>query len=95
MQAGGTYYLKLALEEGDETEEFPIELVVDVTGEAVEATPTADRSPTDDDDPGQAAPPDDTSSSSNTAMLAVGGIAFGLLGAALGALAGRRVTGNR
>jgi Ca-activated chloride channel family protein len=94
MQAGGTYYLKLALEEGDETEEFPIELVVDVTGEAVESTPTADPSPTDDDT-GQAAPPDDSSSSSNTAMLAVGGIAFGLLGAALGALAGRRVAGNR
>ena len=94
MQAGGTYYLKLALEEGVETEEFPIELVIDVTGEAVEKTPTADPSPTDDD-PGQAAPPEDTSSSSNTAMLAVGGIAFGLLGAALGALAGRKVTGSR
>jgi Ca-activated chloride channel homolog len=95
MQTGGTYYLKLALEEqGDETEEFPIELVVDVTGDPVEATLTPDPSATDDD-PEQAAPPDDTSASSNTAMLAVGGIAFGLLGAALGALAGRKVAGNR
>jgi Ca-activated chloride channel family protein len=94
MQSGGTYYLKLWLDaEVDETEEYPIELVINVTGEAVEPTPTED--PTADDDPGQAAPPEDTSATSNTAMLAIGGIAFGLLGAALGALAGRKVTGSR
>jgi len=93
MQSGGTYYLRLWLDdEVDETQEYPIELVVDVTGEAVDPTPTED--PTDDD-PGQAAPPVDTSSSSNNVMLAVGGIAFGLLGAALGALAGRKVSGAR
>ena len=94
MQAGGTYYLRLSLEaQGDEAEEFPIELVVDVTGEPVEPSPTEDPS-SPDDDPEQAAP-DDDASSSNTVMLAVGGIAFGLLGAALGALAGRKVAGAR
>ncbi|CAN5657503.1 hypothetical protein BH20ACT23_BH20ACT23_15320 [soil metagenome] len=92
MQAGGTYYLRLSLDsQGDESEEYPIEMVVDVTGEAVEPTP-AEEPPPDDDE--QAAPEDD-SSSSNTAMLAVGGVAFGLLGAALGALAGRKVAGAR
>jgi len=95
MQAGGTYYLKLALEDqGDPTEEFPVELVVDVAGEAIEPSPTPTEEPDPGDDSDRAAPPAD-SSSSNTAMLAVGGIAFGLLGVALGALAGRRVAGRR
>lgn len=94
MQASGTYYLRLSLEaQGDEAEEFPIELVVGVTGEPAEPSPTEDPS-SPNDDPEQAAP-DDDASSSNTVMLAVGGIAFGLLGAALGALAGRKVAGNR
>jgi len=94
MQAGGTYYLRLSLEaQGDEAQEFPIELVVDVTGEPVEPSPTDPSSA--DDDPEQALPDDDVTSSSNTVMLAVGGIAFGLLGAALGALAGRKVAGDR
>jgi Ca-activated chloride channel homolog len=95
LQSPGTYYLRLALEEqGDPSEEFPVEIVVDVTGEAVEPTPTEEPPPDDEDDPDQAAP-DDTSTSSNNVMLAVGGIAFGLLGAAVGALAGRRVAGAR
>jgi hypothetical protein len=64
-----------------------------VTGEPVEPSPTEDPSPADDD-PAQASPDDDTSSS-NTVLLAVGGIAFGLLGAALGAMAGRKVAGAR
>jgi Ca-activated chloride channel homolog len=94
QQEGGTYYLRLALDEqAVEAEEFPVELVVDVTGEAVEPTPSED--PTADDDPGRAAPSDEETSSSNNVMLAVGGIAFGLLGAALGALAGRKVSGTR
>jgi Ca-activated chloride channel homolog len=94
MQAGGTYYLRLSLEaQGDEAQEFPIELVVDVTGEPVEPSPTEDPS-SPDADPEQAAP-DNDDTSSNSVMLAVGGIAFGLLGAALGALAGRKVVGNR
>jgi Ca-activated chloride channel family protein len=95
MQAGGTYYLRLSLEaQGDEAQEFPIELVVGVTGEPVEPSPTAGPS-SPDDDPEQAAPDNDDTSSSDSVMLAVGGIAFGLLGAALGALAGRKVAGNR
>ena len=94
QQSAGTYYLRLALEDqGNPPEEYPVEIVVDVTGEAVEPTPT-EEPPPDDDDSDQGAP-EDSSSSSNTAMLAVGGIAFGLLGAALGALAGRRVAGSR
>jgi hypothetical protein len=95
LQSPGTYYLRLALEEqGDPSEEFPVEIVVDVTGEAVEPTPTEEPPPADEDDLDQAAP-DGTSTSSNNVMLAVGGIAFGLLGAAVGALAGRRVAGAR
>jgi Ca-activated chloride channel homolog len=94
MRSGGTYYLHLELEEqGDPAEEFPVEIVVDVTGEAVEPTPT-EPAPADEDDPDRAAP-EDTSTSSNNVMLAVGGIAFGLLGAALGVLAGRKVAGAR
>jgi Ca-activated chloride channel homolog len=92
MQSAGTYYLHLELEEqGDPAEEFPVEIVVDVTGEAVEPTPTQP-APADEDD---RAAPEDSSTSSNNVMLAVGGIAFGLLGAALGALAGRKVAGAR
>ncbi|MGH2774260.1 MAG: vWA domain-containing protein [Actinomycetota bacterium] len=99
MQAGGTYYLRLALDsQGDEADEYPIEMVVDVTGEAVEPTPAEEtpleETPPDDDNSDQAVP-GDNSSSSNTVMLAVGGIAFGLLGAALGALVGRKVAGTR
>jgi Ca-activated chloride channel family protein len=95
MQVGGTYYLRLALEDqGGKTGEFPIELVVDVTGEPIEPSPSEDPSPTDED-PEQAASDNDDTSSSNTVMLTVGGIAFGLLGAALGALAGRKVAGAR
>jgi Ca-activated chloride channel family protein len=95
MQVGGTYYLRLVLEDqGGETGEFPIELVVDVTGEPIEPSPTEDPPPTDEG-PEQAAPDNDDTSSSNTVMLTVGGIAFGLLGAALGALAGRKVAGAR
>ncbi|HZK52375.1 MAG TPA: VWA domain-containing protein [Actinomycetota bacterium] len=90
IQAGGTYYLRLTLDaEGDESEEYPIELVVDVTGEAAEPTPTEEPAPDDDDS--DVAAPEDTPGSSNTVMLAIGGVAFGLLGAALGALAGRKV----
>ena len=95
LESAGTYYLQLELEEqGDPAEEFPVEIVVDVTGEAVEPTPTEEPPPAEEDDPDQAAP-EDSSTSSNTAMLAVGGIAFALLGAALGALAGRKVAGAR
>jgi Ca-activated chloride channel homolog len=94
QQSAGTYYLHLALEDqGDPAEEYPVEIVVDVVGEAVEPTPT-EEPPPDDDDSNQAAP-EDNSGDSNTVMLAVGGIAFGLLGAALGALAGRKVAGAR
>jgi Ca-activated chloride channel homolog len=91
MQTGGTYHLRLALDsQGDASEEYPIEMVVDVTGEPVPPSPTSEPDPSDD-----VATDDDPSSTSNTAMLTVGGIAFGLLGLALGALAGRKVSGPR
>ena len=94
MQSAGTYYLRLELEEqADSADEFPVEIVVDVSGEVVEPVPTEEPSPADDDS--ERAAPEDASGSSNTAMLAAGGIAFGLLGAALGALAGRKVAGGR
>jgi Ca-activated chloride channel homolog len=92
MQSGGTYYLRLALDsQEDPSEEYPIELVVDVTGEPVAPSPTSEPAPPDDSDDVAT----DEEPSSNTAMLAVGGLAFGLLGLALGALAGRKVSGAR
>ncbi|MGH2697741.1 MAG: vWA domain-containing protein [Actinomycetota bacterium] len=92
MQEAGTYYLRLALDsQGDVTEEYPIEMVVDVTGEPVEPSPSEKPDPADDS---EEATGDDPVSPSNSVMLAVGGIAFGLLGVALGALAGRKVVGG-
>jgi Ca-activated chloride channel homolog len=91
MQSGGTYYLRLALDSQDDpSEEYPIEMVVDVTGEPVAPSPTSEPAPDDDNNVAAGDEP-----STNTAMLAVGGLAFGLLGLALGALAGRKVSGTR
>lgn len=85
----GRYYLHLSLEEGSavQARSFPLELVVDVTGEAL---PSA--GPGEPDDGGAAAPPGgEGNGAPETVMLAVGGVAFGLLGAALGALLARRL----
>lgn len=86
----GTYYLHVSLQEGSQPQarSFPLELVVNVTGEAL---PTLEPTESEDDD--VAAPPDDSDSTGDSApvMLVVGGVAFGLLGAALGTLAARRL----
>ena len=93
MQEPGTYHLNLTLEsQGDPAEEYPIEMLVEVTGDPVEPTPTEQP-----DQPGAGGPTasDDDASSGNTMMLIIGGLAFGLLGAALGAMGARRLVGTR
>ncbi|MGH2779268.1 MAG: hypothetical protein ACRDJB_11560, partial [Actinomycetota bacterium] len=94
MQVPGAYHLNLSLDsQGDPAEEYPIEMLVEVTGEPVEPSPTEQPDTRGGGDPSSAA--GDDSSSGNTMMLIIGGLAFGLLGAALGAIAGRRLVGTR
>ncbi|MGH2825833.1 MAG: vWA domain-containing protein [Actinomycetota bacterium] len=91
MQVPGTYYLTLSLDsQGDPAEEYPIEMLVEVTGDPVEPTPTEQPG-----EGGTTSAPEDGASSGNTMMLIIGGLAFGLLGAALGAMGARRLVGTR
>ncbi len=96
MHEAGTYYLTVALDSrGEADDEYPIEMVVEVTGDPVTPSPTEEPDPPgdEDDDPTSAIP--DGTSGGNTLMLTLGGLAFGLLGAALGALGGRKLVGGR
>lgn len=101
----GTYYLRVYMEaevspRSPVRREFPIELTVNVTGEPIPSPSPSPPPPTEaDEDDGdeQAAPPDageGAGDSENLLWLIAGAAAFGLLGAALGAVAGRRVTGR-
>jgi Ca-activated chloride channel homolog len=94
MQEPGTYHLNLTLDsQGDPAEEYPIEMLVEVTGEPVEPSPTEQP-----DRPGAGGPTSasgNDASSGNMMMLIIGGLAFGLLGAALGAMGARRLVGTR
>jgi len=97
LQSGGTYYLVLELAaRGEPSEEFPIEMVVEVTGDPVTPTPTEEPDPDpEESEDGPTTASGDDEAGGNGMMLALGGVAFGLLGAALGALGGRKLVGGR
>ena len=89
----GTYFLEVSLQsEGLGPRPQPLELVVDVTGDVVSPAPTEEDDGADEE---QAAPvpgdgPDE-GAGDDTWLLVAGALGFGLLGVALGALAGRGV----
>lgn len=98
----GTYYLRVYMEAGVNPKfptqrEFPIELTVNVTGEPLPpASPSPASTPDEADDDERAAPPSGEDGDSESLLLLIaGGAAFGLLGVALGTVAGRRVAGWR
>ncbi len=104
MEAG-TYYVHVSMQAAEtgaiRSTEFPLELVINVTGEAIPSpspSPSPAPSPPEDtdDDEGQAAPPPTNpgESSQDRVLVILGGVAFGLLGVALGTVAGRRVGGS-
>ncbi len=97
LQSGGTYYLVLELAaRGEPSEEFPIEMVVEVTGDPVTPTPAEEPDPDpEESEDGPTTASGDDEVGGNGMMLALGGVAFGLLGAALGALGGRKLVGSR
>jgi Ca-activated chloride channel family protein len=93
----GTYYLRVYMEADVDRRsaagrEFPIELSVEVTGDPI---PSPSPAPDDGDDEQAAPPPGGGDDSESLLLLVAGAAAFGLLGAALGTVAGRRVVGWR
>jgi hypothetical protein len=87
----GTYLLNVRLESDNQAiagTEFPLELVVEVGGEAITPTPTEEP---DDAGDRSAAPPTDDGGGSDPAVAVGGSVLFLVAGAALGMFSARKV----
>jgi Ca-activated chloride channel homolog len=96
LHPAGTYYLRVGLVDSRSelgTTEFPVELSVNVIGDAITPTPDDGAASVDGDAAPRAAPPaNDSNPATNPVAALGGGAVFGLLGAWLGAAGVRRLT---